>query len=144
MKSEKCLKRLLLLQVSSTKDADANAVDDYMDYLESLSMEVLERVANMTDNNGNTALHYAVSHSQWDIVSLLLDSKVCYPQLRNKAGYSPPMLAALAQPVNSTELQVLHRLFSLADVNAKATQVRYYFAYHQLFHNYIRRVNDSK
>jgi len=44
--------------------------------------------------------------SQWDIVSLLLDSKVCYPQLRNKAGYSPPMLAALAQPCNSTELQV--------------------------------------
>lgn len=49
--------------------------------------------------------------------------KVCYPQLRNKAGYSPPMLAALAQPNNSTESQVLQRLFSLCDVNSKATQV---------------------
>lgn len=49
-----------------------------MDYIESLSMELLERVANLADNNGNTALHYAVSHSQWDIVSLLLDSKVKY------------------------------------------------------------------
>ena len=42
--------------------------------------------------------------------------------MRNKAGYSPPMLAALAQPKNTTELQVLERLFSLADVNVKATQ----------------------
>lgn len=32
------------------------------------------------------------------------------------------MLAALAQPNNTTELKVLQRLFSLADVNAKATQ----------------------
>ena len=32
------------------------------------------------------------------------------------------MLAALAQPTNGTELQVLQRLFSLADVNSKATQ----------------------
>nr|CAG4634617.1 EOG090X014D [Alona affinis] len=110
------------IQISSTKEADAHRVEDYMDYIETLSMALLERVANLSDNNGNTALHYAVSHSQWDIVSLLLDSKVCYPQLRNKAGYSPPMLAALAQPKNTTELQVLERLFSLADVNVKATQ----------------------
>ncbi|XP_032793772.2 KN motif and ankyrin repeat domain-containing protein 3 isoform X2 [Daphnia magna] len=110
------------IQVSSTKEADAHSVEDYMDYIESLSMALLERVANLSDNNGNTSLHYAVSHSQWDIVSLLLDSKVCYPQLRNKAGYSPPMLAALAQPTNNTESQVLQRLFSLCDVNSKATQ----------------------
>jgi ankyrin repeat protein len=32
------------------------------------------------------------------------------------------MLAALAQPTNTTELQVLQRLFSLADVNCKAAQ----------------------
>lgn len=89
---------VLLPQVSSTKEADAHSVEDYMDYIESLSMALLERVANLSDNNGNTALHYAgklfsllvlmqysaisetifflVSHSQWDIVSLLLDSKV--------------------------------------------------------------------
>jgi hypothetical protein len=34
---------------------------------------------------------------------------------------SPPILAALAQPMNSTEQQVLQRLFSLADVNSKAS-----------------------
>jgi KN motif and ankyrin repeat domain-containing protein len=50
------------VQISSTKDANAHVVEDYMDYVESLSMELLERVANMADNNGNTALHYAVSH----------------------------------------------------------------------------------
>lgn len=53
----------------------------------------------------------------------ITSTQVCYPQLRNKAGYSPPMLAALAQPTNNTESQVLQRLFSLCDVNSKATQV---------------------
>ena len=56
-------------------------------------------------------------------------TQVCYPQLRNKAGYSPVMLAALAQPTNNTESQVLQRLFSLCDVNSKATQVRMIFIY---------------
>lgn len=45
--------------MSSTKEADAHSVEDYMDYIESLSMALLERVANLSDNNGNTALHYA-------------------------------------------------------------------------------------
>jgi hypothetical protein len=47
------------VQVSSTKEADAHSVEDYMDYIESLSMALLERVANLSDNNGNTSLHYA-------------------------------------------------------------------------------------
>ena len=34
-----------------------------MDYVESLSMELLERATNMADKNSNTTLHYAVSHS---------------------------------------------------------------------------------
>ena len=46
-------------QVSSTKEADAHSVEDYMDFIESFSMTLLERVANLSDNNGNTALHYA-------------------------------------------------------------------------------------
>lgn len=49
----------MIVQVSSTKEADAHSVEDYMDYIESLSMALLERVANLSDNNGNTSLHYA-------------------------------------------------------------------------------------
>lgn len=49
-------------QVSSTKEADAHSVEDYMDFIESFSMTLLERVANLSDNNGNTALHYAGNH----------------------------------------------------------------------------------
>lgn len=40
------------------------------------------------------------------------------------------MLAALAQPSNNTESQVLQRLFSLCDVNSKAAQVCNYFSYY--------------
>lgn len=40
----------------------------------------------MTDQNGNTALHYAVSNENFDVVSVLLDSKVCRVDEMNKAG----------------------------------------------------------
>ena len=40
-----------------------------------MSRELLDRVVNLVDVNGNTALHYSVSHGNFDVVSVLLDSK---------------------------------------------------------------------
>lgn len=37
-----------------------------------VSSVLLEHVVNMTDGNGNTALHYSVSHSNFGVVELLL------------------------------------------------------------------------
>lgn len=39
-----------------------------------VSSVLLEHVVNMTDGNGNTALHYSVSHSNFGVVELLLDT----------------------------------------------------------------------
>lgn len=39
-----------------------------------VSSVLLEHVINMTDGNGNTALHYSVSHSNFGVVELLLDT----------------------------------------------------------------------
>lgn len=72
---------------------------------------------------GNTAMHYAVSHGNFDVVSILLDSKVCDINIINDAGYTCIMLVSLAQIKSDTHRDVIRRLFSLADVNLKAKQV---------------------
>lgn len=68
-------------------------------------------------------MHYAVSHGNFDVVSILLDSKVCDPNKANKAGYTSVMLVSLAKILTETHRQVVRRLFSLGDVNIKAAQV---------------------
>lgn len=49
-------------------------VGDYLAAFAAVSPEVLRHVINMADGNGNTALHYSVSHSNFEIVKLLLDA----------------------------------------------------------------------
>lgn len=72
---------------------------------------------------GNTAMHYAVSHGNFDVVSVLLDSKVCNVNQQNKAGYTATMLVSLAQIRSQTHASVVQRLFQLGDLNIKASQV---------------------
>lgn len=49
-------------------------VGDYIAAFEAISPDVLRYIINMADGNGNTALHYSVSHSNFEIVKLLLDA----------------------------------------------------------------------
>ena len=73
---------------------------------------------------GNTALHYALSHNNFAVVSVILDSKVCNVDMVNQAGYTPVMLASLA-PLNcDTDRAIAVRLFGMGDINRKAQQVR--------------------
>ncbi|XP_014668471.1 PREDICTED: KN motif and ankyrin repeat domain-containing protein 1-like [Priapulus caudatus] len=109
-------------KASSQKNANPHQVEDYLDEFEEISHEHLAKVVNMADNNGNTALHYSVSHGNFDIVSLLLDSKVCDVNRQNKAGYTAIMLASLAVIKNEAHRSVIQRLFSLGDVNIRASQ----------------------
>lgn len=60
--------------VSSHKSSDANVVDEYLSVFRVISPAVLRHVVNMTDGNGNTALHYSVSHSNFGVVKKLLDA----------------------------------------------------------------------
>lgn len=69
---------------------------------------------------GNTAMHYAVSHGNFDVVSILLDSKVCCINKTNNAGYTCVMLVSLAKLDIAEHQTVVQRLFQMADVNVRA------------------------
>ena len=72
---------------------------------------------------GNTALHYAVSHGNFDVVSLLLDTGVVNVDQCNRAGYTAIMLASLADVQTDTQRNVVLRLFQSGNVNLHASQV---------------------
>ncbi|XP_037707106.1 KN motif and ankyrin repeat domain-containing protein 1 isoform X2 [Choloepus didactylus] len=109
-------------RVSSQKSAIPAMVGDYITAFEAVSPDVLRYIINMADGNGNTALHYSVSHSNFEIVKLLLDADVCNVDHQNKAGYTPIMLAALAAVEAEKDMRVVEELFGCGDVNAKASQ----------------------
>lgn len=84
--------------------------------------QLLEAVVNLADANGNTALHYSVSHCNMNIVALLLDTGVCDVNLTNRAGYTAIMLASLASLKPGEDREVARRLFSAGNVDTQAQQ----------------------
>ncbi|CAJ0948785.1 unnamed protein product, partial [Mesorhabditis belari] len=110
------------LKTAAKKNSQSAHVEVVLEALKELSQTTLKTVVNMTDQNGNAALHYAVSHSNFSVVSSLLDCGHCELNLANKAGYTPVMLAALSNLDNDVERTVVHRLFQAGNVNARATQ----------------------
>nr|XP_015195623.1 PREDICTED: KN motif and ankyrin repeat domain-containing protein 1 isoform X2 [Lepisosteus oculatus]XP_015195624.1 PREDICTED: KN motif and ankyrin repeat domain-containing protein 1 isoform X2 [Lepisosteus oculatus]XP_015195625.1 PREDICTED: KN motif and ankyrin repeat domain-containing protein 1 isoform X2 [Lepisosteus oculatus] len=109
-------------RISSQKSALPAMVEDYLSAFREVSPAVLRHIVNMADGNGNTALHYSVSHSNFEIVKRLLDADVCNVNQQNKAGYTPIMLAALAAVEAEKDMQIVEELFGKGDVNAKASQ----------------------
>ncbi|XP_030748449.1 KN motif and ankyrin repeat domain-containing protein 2 [Sitophilus oryzae] len=109
-------------KISSLVTANPLDVEDYLDAFEDISLLLLQYIVNMTDVSGNTAMHYAVSHGNFDVVSILLDSKVCDINKPNKAGYTSVMLVSLTEVRSQTHANVIRRLFHLADVNIRASQ----------------------
>ncbi|KAJ8408325.1 hypothetical protein AAFF_G00257390 [Aldrovandia affinis] len=109
-------------RVSSAKTAQPSRVSGYLMAFSEVSAGLLAHVVNMTDGNGNTALHYSVSHSNFTVVGLLLDTGLCCVDQQNKAGYTAIMLAALASVKEEEDMKVVKTLFSQGNVNAKASQ----------------------
>uniref|UniRef100_A0A0A9WCW6 KN motif and ankyrin repeat domain-containing protein 1 n=1 Tax=Lygus hesperus TaxID=30085 RepID=A0A0A9WCW6_LYGHE len=109
-------------KVSSVASANPLDVEYYLDCFEEISGTLLEHVVNMSDVSGNTAMHYAVSNGNFDVVSILLDSKVCNINKLNTAGYTCIMLVALTKVKSETDREVVRRLFHMADVNIRAKQ----------------------
>lgn len=60
--------------MSSRKSSSPEAVAAYLQALGAIHPQLLEVVVNLADRNGNTALHYSVSHSNFPIAKLLLDT----------------------------------------------------------------------
>ncbi|KAM5148892.1 KN motif and ankyrin repeat domain-containing protein 4 [Mantella aurantiaca] len=109
-------------RVSSQKSSSPDLVSVYLDELRSISPQLLQMVVNIADDNGNTAMHYSVSHSNFSIVRLLLDTGVCDVDHQNKAGYTPVMLTPLASAETEEDMQVVKSLLSLGNVNLTASQ----------------------
>ncbi|CAI4226901.1 unnamed protein product [Auanema sp. JU1783] len=110
------------LKTSARKCSKTNHVDVFIEQLKELSPLLLKTVINISDQNGNTALHYSVSHGNFGIVSSLLDTHESQLNMANRAGYSPVMLAALSNLEDDVEKTVVQRVFEMGNVNAKATQ----------------------
>ncbi|XP_075579711.1 KN motif and ankyrin repeat domain-containing protein 3 isoform X2 [Pelecanus crispus] len=109
-------------RLSSQKSSIPDTVANHLLAFAEVSPALLAHVVNLADGNGNTALHYSVSHSNFRIVQLLLDTGVCNVDHQNKAGYTALMLAALAAVEQEDDMNVVRRLFSMGNVNAKASQ----------------------
>ncbi|KAL0200210.1 hypothetical protein M9458_003397, partial [Cirrhinus mrigala] len=58
----------------SSSGFTADTVASYLSEVNSQTPTVLQFLVNMADDNGNTALHYSVSHCNFSIVKLLLDT----------------------------------------------------------------------
>ncbi|XP_032568051.1 KN motif and ankyrin repeat domain-containing protein 1-like isoform X1 [Chiroxiphia lanceolata] len=109
-------------RLSSQKSSVPDTVANHLLAFAEVSPALLAHVVNLADGNGNTALHYSVSHSNFHIVRLLLDTGICNVDHQNKAGYTALMLAALAAVEQEDDMNVVRRLFSMGNVNAKASQ----------------------
>lgn len=60
--------------MSSQRRSQAELVAGVLQAVARLGQELLAHVVNLADGNGNTALHYSVSHGNLAISSLLLDT----------------------------------------------------------------------
>ncbi|XP_050990704.1 KN motif and ankyrin repeat domain-containing protein 4 isoform X2 [Labeo rohita] len=109
--------------VSAEEGACVDTVASYLSEVNSQTPTVLQFLVNMADDNGNTALHYSVSHCNFSIVKLLLDTGVCEVDLRNNSGYTAIMLASLTAVESPGDMKVVQQLMELGDVNACVGQV---------------------
>ncbi|NXT03020.1 KANK4 protein, partial [Jacana jacana] len=109
-------------RVSSRKSSSPEVVAAYLQALGAIQPQLLEMVVNLADRNGNTALHYSVSHSNFLIAKLLLDTGVCRLDLQNRAGYTAVMLTPLAAAETGEDMEVVMKLLKEGDVNVRAAQ----------------------
>ncbi|CAI9725380.1 GPI-anchored adhesin PGA55 isoform X2 [Octopus vulgaris] len=111
-------------KVSSHKLSNPHQVEDYLSSFNEIDKKLLKYIVNLLDSNGNCSIHYSVSHSNFEIVSLLLDTNVCDVDKQNKAGYSAIMLASLAYVQTDAHRDTVKRLFRMGDVNGRSSQAK--------------------
>uniref|UniRef100_A0A286Y4Q4 KN motif and ankyrin repeat domains 4 n=1 Tax=Cavia porcellus TaxID=10141 RepID=A0A286Y4Q4_CAVPO len=109
-------------RVSSRKSSSPAVVAAYLLEVQPLSPHLLKLLVNLADGNGNTALHYSVSHSNFPIAKLLLDTGVCAVNRQNKAGYTAVMITPLASAETTEDMAVVWQLLREGNVNVQATQ----------------------
>jgi ankyrin repeat protein len=78
----------------------------------------------MSDESGNTALHYALSYCNLDVVDSLMSVEELNLDKANQAGYTPAMMAALVDIEDDNSPRILSKLFGKANVNIHAAEAR--------------------
>ena len=76
-------------RLSSQKSSVPDTVANHLLAFAEVSPALLAHVVNLADGNGNTALHYSVSHSNFHIVRLLLDTGRCPPPPATSPRHHP-------------------------------------------------------
>ncbi|XDC69220.1 hypothetical protein R6Z07F_000393 [Ovis aries] len=109
-------------RISSRKSSSPAVVAAYLHGVQPHSPHLLKLLVNLADGNGNTALHYSVSHSNFSIVKLLLETGVCNVDHQNKAGYTAVMITPLASAETDEDMAVVWKLLREGNVNIQATQ----------------------
>ncbi|XP_051568107.1 KN motif and ankyrin repeat domain-containing protein 4-like isoform X2 [Myxocyprinus asiaticus] len=109
-------------RVSSQKYSEADTVTLYLREVGFHTPTLLRYIVNLADGNGNMALHYSVSHSNFSVVKLLLDTGLCEVDHQNKAGYTAIMLAALTAAESPEDMEVAQQLLRMGNINARASQ----------------------
>ncbi|KAM7161782.1 KN motif and ankyrin repeat domain-containing protein 4 isoform 1-T4 [Macrochelys suwanniensis] len=109
-------------RVSSRKSSSPEVVAAYLKEFKAIHRQLLKMIINLADRNGNTALHYSVSHSNFLIVKLLLDTGVCDVDHQNKAGYTAVMITPLASAESDEDMEVVLKLLKEGNVNIRASQ----------------------
>ncbi|XP_076151422.1 KN motif and ankyrin repeat domain-containing protein 3-like isoform X1 [Alosa pseudoharengus] len=108
--------------VTAEEDSSVHTVALYLDKVRAAAPSLLHFLVNLADDNGNTALHYSVSHSNFAIVQTLLSTGVCDVDVRNKAGYTSIMLASLTAADSALDLEVVRQLLRSGDASVRAGQ----------------------
>lgn len=85
-------------RLSSQKSSIPDTVANHLLAFAEVSPALLAHVVNLADGNGNTALHYSVSHSNFHIVWLLLDTGQCLPAPETSPGHHPTVPQVMSWP----------------------------------------------
>ncbi|CAH2273037.1 KN motif and ankyrin repeat domain-containing 2 [Pelobates cultripes] len=124
--AEKTAARAAVLQewmkILRQKEVDPAIIRHHLTVFRAMSQQLLESIVNMADPKGNTAVHYAVSQSNFTVVRQLLETGLCNVNRQNKAGFTPLMLTALAAFRSDEDIETVKQILSLGDVNCRASQ----------------------
>ncbi|XP_066480691.1 KN motif and ankyrin repeat domain-containing protein 4 [Tiliqua scincoides] len=109
-------------RISSRKSSSPEMVAAYLREIQAIHPQLQNIIVNLADGNGNSALHYSVSHSNFQIVKLLLETGICDVDHQNKAGYTAVMITPLASAETDEEMEVVTKLLKEGNVNIRASQ----------------------
>lgn len=102
--------------------SEASRVAAYLKHIKKETPSLLAFLVNLADDNGNTVLHYSVSHCNYSIVTLILDTGVSDVNVQNNSGYTAVMLASLTAPDGPGGMEVVRKLMEQGNINIRSSK----------------------